>query len=70
METILCLEGMGVASLYRAVDEVGGVPATSVYSLDDLPDYESYEQKDCPICRAGRNLDALVNSLGYSGIGI
>lgn len=61
---------VGVASLYRAVDEVGGVPATSMYSLDDLPDYESYEQKDCPMCRAGRKLDALVNSFGYSGIGI
>lgn len=63
-------EVVGVASLYRAVDEVGGVPATSVYSLDDLPDYESYDHKDCPMCKAGRKLDALVNSFGYSSIGI
>jgi len=61
---------VGVASLYRAVDQVGGVPAVSVYSLDDLPDYESYEQKDCPMCKAGRKLDALVNSFGYSTISI
>lgn len=61
---------VGVASLYRAVDEVGGVPAKSVYSLDDLPDYESYEQKDCPMCKAGRKLDALVNSFGYSTLNI
>lgn len=63
-------EVVGVASLYRAVDEVGGVPATSVYSLDDLPDYESYDYKDCPMCKAGRKLDALVNSFGYSNISI
>lgn len=61
---------VGVASLYRAVDEVGGVPANSVYSLDDLPDYESYDYKDCPMCKTGRKLDALVNSFGYSGINI
>ena len=61
---------VGVASLYRAVDEVGGVPATSVYSLSDLPDYESYDHKDCPMCKAGRKLDALVNSFGYSTINI
>ena len=61
---------VGVASLYRAVDEVDGVPAKSVYSLDDLPDYESYEQKNCPMCKSGRKLDALVNSLGYSTISI
>ena len=63
-------EVVGVASLYRAVDVVGGVPATSVYSLSDLPDYESYDQKDCPMCKAGRKLDALVNSFGYSTISI
>ena len=61
---------VGVASLYRAVDEVDGVPAKSIYSLDDLPDYESYDQKDCPMCKAGRKLDALVNSFGYSTISI
>lgn len=63
-------EVVGVASLYRAVDEVGGVPAISVYSLDDLPDYESYDYKDCPMCKSGRKLDALVNSFGYSNISI
>ncbi len=63
-------EVVGVASLYRAVDEVAGVPAVSVYSLDDLPDYQSFEPKDCPMCKAGRKIDALVNSFGYSSIGI
>ena len=56
----------GVASLYSAVDKIGKVEVSSVYSLNDLPDYESYNYKDCPMCKAGRKIDALVNSFGYS----
>lgn len=59
---------VGVAALYSAVDQVGGVPVNSVYSISDLPDYESYNYRDCPMCKAGRKLDALVNSFGYSSV--
>ena len=58
----------GVAAIYRAVDEVGGYPVRSIYSIEDLPDYESYDYKDCPYCNTGRKLDALVNSFGYSSL--
>ncbi len=59
---------MGVAGLYRAVDcvEDEDINVCSVYSLSDLPDYESYDYKDCPMCKQGRKIDALVNSYGYS----
>jgi orotate phosphoribosyltransferase len=58
----------GVAAIYRAVDEVGGYPVRSVFSIDDLPEYRSYDYRDCPYCKAGQKLDALVNSFGYSEI--
>ena len=58
----------GVAALYRAVDEVAGHPVRSVYSLKDFPDYASYDYKDCPYCKAGIKIDALVNSHGYSSL--
>ena len=58
----------GVAAIYRAVDEVGGYPVRSVFSIDDLPEYRSYDYRDCPYCKAGQQLDALVNSFGYSEI--
>jgi len=58
----------GVASIYRAVDEVAGYPVRSIYSVDDLPDYESYDYRDCPYCKDGRRLDALVNSFGFSAL--
>ena len=58
----------GVAAIYRAVDEVGGYPVRSVFSIDDLPEYRSYDYRDCPYCKAGQKLDALGNSFGYSEI--
>ena len=56
----------GVAAIYRAVDEVAGYPVRSVYSVNDLPDYASYDYRECPYCKQGQKIDALVNSFGYS----
>ena len=56
----------GVAAIYRAVDEVAGYPVRSIYSIKDFPDYESYDYRECPYCKKGQKLDALVNSFGYS----
>ena len=58
----------GIASIYRAVDDVDGYPVRSIYSISDLPDYASHEYKDCPFCKQGMKLDALVNSHGYSAL--
>ena len=58
----------GVAAIYRAVDEVAGYPVRSVFSIADLPDYESYDYRECPFCKEGKPVDALVNSFGYSAL--
>ena len=70
MEAIGYYGGMvaGVAAIYRAVDEISGLPVHSIYSIKDLPDYESYDYRECPYCRKGRKLDALVNSFGFSAL--
>ena len=61
-------EVVGIASLYSAVGDISGLPVRSVYNLSDIPDYASYDYKECPYCKKGRKLDALVNSFGYSSI--
>ncbi len=58
----------GVAAIYRAVDEVAGYPVRSIYSINDIPDYESYDYRECPYCKQGKKIDALVNSFGYSAL--
>ena len=40
----------GVAALYRAVDEVEGHPVRSIYSIQYIPDYESFDSHECPHC--------------------
>ncbi len=59
---------VGVAALYSAVDHVGDYVVRSIYNVNDLPDYASYDYRDCPYCKAGKKLDALVNSFGYSAL--
>ena len=56
----------GIGAIYRAVDSVGEYPVRSVYSMEDLPDYASFDYRECPYCKQGVKLDALVNSFGYS----
>ena len=58
----------GVAAIYRAVDQVEGYPVRSVYSIQDLPDYARYDYRDCPYCKQGIKIDALVNSFGFSAL--
>lgn len=56
----------GIASIYSAVESVEGFPIRSVYTINDLPGYASYDYRDCPYCKEGKKIDALVNSFGYS----
>ena len=58
----------GVAAIYRTVDNIGEYPVRSIYDTKDLPDYESYDYRDCPYCKEGQPIDALVNSYGYSAL--
>ena len=56
----------GIASIYSAVEEVAGYPVRSVYNIKHLPDYASYDYRECPYCKQGQKIDALVNSFGIS----
>lgn len=57
---------VGITAIYRAVDQIEGHPVHSIYSVQDLPDYKSYDYQECPYCKNGQKLDALVNSFGIS----
>ncbi len=56
----------GVSSIFAVVDECAGYPVRSVFHTSDLDGYASYPSHDCPMCREGKKIDALVNSFGYS----
>lgn len=56
----------GIASIYSHVKEVRGIPVMSLFNTDDLPDYASYAPQDCPLCKKGIEVDAVVDNFGYS----
>lgn len=58
----------GVASIFSAVDEVDGAKITSLFRKEDIPDYETELPSHCQMCAAGRRVEAIINSFGYSKI--
>lgn len=57
---------VGVSAIFATVEDCQGYPVNCVYNPNDLDDYESYNSHDCPMCKSGMKLEALVNSFGYS----
>ena len=59
---------VGISSIFSTVDECAGYPVRSIFDPKDLGDYQSFESRKCPWCKAGQKIDALVNSFGYSSL--
>lgn len=57
---------VGVASIFATQETCEGHTVRSVFNPKDLDGYASYAYHDCPMCKAGAKIDALVNSFGYS----
>jgi orotate phosphoribosyltransferase len=60
-------QAVGVATIFRGDFECD-VPIVSLYDSRDISDYLSFAPQDCPLCRKGVKVDAVVNSYGYSKI--
>ena len=55
-----------VASIFSTEKECQGLPIHSLFTTDDIPGYHHYPTHECPMCKVGKKVDALVNSHGYS----
>lgn len=57
----------GVAAIFATVDQVEDYTVHSAFNpKEHLPDYASFSSHECPMCKKGDKIDALVNSYGYS----
>ena len=56
----------GISAIFSTAKECRGLPVRSVFDPNDLLDYQCYPAHECPMCKAGEKLDALVNSHGFS----
>lgn len=59
-------EVSGIASIFATVANCGGYTVNSVFNPNDLEGYFSVPAHECPLCKEGKKLDALINCHGYS----
>ena len=57
---------VGIASIFATVDNCMEYPVNSVFNPNDLDNYELHPSHNCPMCKNGEKIDALVNSFGFS----
>lgn len=57
-----------IGAIFSAITESNGVDIHAIFSRDDIPSYDTYLSGDCPMCKGGQKVDAIVNSFGYSKI--
>ena len=56
----------GIAAVFSSMKELDGWPVYSLFSPSDIPNYATYAPEECAMCKAGKKIDALVNSYGLS----
>lgn len=57
---------IGITSIFSAVKEIGGIEVNTLFTPEDLPSYASHGANDCPLCKSGVPVDAIINGYGYS----
>ncbi len=56
----------GISAIFSTAKECQGIPVCSVFDPKDIPGYQNYPTHDCPLCKSGVKIDALINSHGFS----
>lgn len=59
---------VGVCAVFSAARKVAGMEIHALFTQKDVPDYQVYSTLDCPLCTAGKRIDAIVNNYGYSAL--
>ncbi len=70
IESVLYYGGSvcGICSIFSAVTKIAGMKINTIFTSSDVPDYRAYAPHDCPLCKEGRPVEAIVNSYGYSKV--
>lgn len=56
----------GISAIFSGVDEVDGYHVDALFTSEDVPAYSSFTSHECPMCKAGQKVEAIVNGYGYS----
>ena len=55
-----------VDSIFSTIASVDNVEIERLFDVDDVLNYEAYSVTDCPFCKKGHRIEAMVNGYGYS----
>lgn len=55
-----------VASIFSTVRHVDDQEIEYLFDQSDVLNYEAYSAHDCPFCKNGHRIEAMVNGFGYS----
>lgn len=56
----------GISAIFSANEVIAGQPVHTLFKASDIPEYKTYPHNQCPYCQAGKRIEAIVNSYGYS----
>lgn len=56
----------GVGSIFSTVNSVDGMTVNTLFDGDDVVGYQAFPKADCPFCKQGHKIEAVVNGFGYS----
>ena len=60
-------QAVGICAIFSMLSSCLEHPVTSIFHTEDImPDYMSTQSYDCPLCKEGVKLDAMVNTYGMS----
>lgn len=59
--TVECIE-----SVFSTIDQVDGMKVEHLFSQEEVLNYEAYPASECPFCKNGHSIEAMVNGFGYS----
>lgn len=54
-----------ISAVFSAETTVAGLPVVSVFNKSHIPDYAYTSISECPFCKAGQKLDAVINAYGF-----
>ena len=66
LKTLIVAIAAAFCALFATVDSCAGMPVRAIFNPNDLEGYTSYPSHECPLCKQGKRIYALVNSFGFS----
>ena len=59
-------ELVGVSAVFSEASKIDGLPVTSLFTRAELPDYQYWKAEECPLCKAGQQVEAVCNGYGIT----